>query len=275
MKENAKAKVVSIYSDRETTYNAKSEYAQNIIGSRIKEARNSKKISLAKMSELLADYGVKIVAAGIGKWERGESVPNAYQLIAIKEALKLEDSFAYFISSANDVALNAEGRNKVAAYRQDLIASGLYKPKKAAECLIRYVRKPLYNHAVSAGNGQYLSDDHAEMVDFPENTVPQNADYALRISGDSMEPVYQNGQIVWVQECESINPGEVGIFICDDESFIKVYNEDEPDENNIDAFTDSYGQVHMQVVLVSYNPKYAPRRISPYSSFKVCGRVLN
>ena len=156
MNERASSKVVSIYANRTTGYNVASEYSQNIIGARIKEARHNKKLSLAKMSELMAAYGVKIVAAGIGKWERGESIPNAYQLIAIKEALELEDSFAYFMSRGVASALNEEGRNKVAAYRKDLIASGLYRPKKVTSSAIHYIKKPLVDQAVSAGTGEFL-----------------------------------------------------------------------------------------------------------------------
>ena len=273
MKENARSKVVSINSKRTTNYDVVSEFNQNVIGARIKEARQSKKISLAGMSEVMAGYGVKIGAAGLGKWERGESVPNAYQLIAVKEALELEDSFAYFMSAACSSALNEEGRNKVAAYRKDLIATGLYRPKKIIDRTIRYIKKPLVDQAASAGTGVFLDEGHYQMADFPENTVPENADFAIRISGDSMEPTYHDGQIVWVQRCEELEPGEVGIFVYDNEGYIKVYDEEEPEDT--EEFTDSYGNIRMQPVLVSYNTKYPPKRVSPYAGFRICGRVLS
>jgi len=40
-------------------------------------------------------------------------------------------------------------------------------------------------------------------------------------------------------------------------------------------FTDSYGVVHNQLVLVSLNTKYSPILISPEQRFKVVGKVLN
>ena len=42
------------------------------------------------------------------------------------------------------------------------------------------------------------------MVSFPEKSVPKGADFGVRVSGDSMEPVYHDGQIVWVEECETV-----------------------------------------------------------------------
>ena len=90
-----------------------------------------------------------------------------------------------------------------------------------------------------------------------------------------MEPVYHDGQIVWVRSCDSLIPGEVGIMMYDGEGYLKVYNEQEPAEALQDAYTDSEGVLHMQPVLVSYNEKYAPKAVSPELKFSIVGRVLN
>lgn len=89
-----------------------------------------------------------------------------------------------------------------------------------------------------------------------------------------MEPTYHHGQIVWVQQCDHVGIGEVGIFIYDGDGYMKVYDEQEPDEDIREDFMDSYGTVHMQPVLLSYNQKYEPRVISAQAGFQVIGRVL-
>lgn len=60
----------------------------------------------------------------------------------------------------------------------------------------------------------------------------------------------------------------------DGEGYLKSYGEREPDESDRDAFTDSYGRLHMQPVLISYNKDYSDRIISPERGFRVIGRVL-
>jgi len=90
-----------------------------------------------------------------------------------------------------------------------------------------------------------------------------------------MEPVYYDGQIVWVQTCDEVVPGEVGIFIYDGEGYIKAYHQQEPSEEDWEDFTDSYGIVHKQAVMVSFNQKYPPKVIPANSSFYTVGRVLN
>ena len=55
---------------------------------------------------------------------------------------------------------------------------------------------------------------------------------------------------------------------------MKVYDEQEPDEDMLEDFMDSDGVVHMQPVLHSYNQKYEPRVVSAHAGFQIVGRVL-
>jgi len=46
-------------------------------------------------------------------------------------------------------------------------------------------------------------------------------DFGVRVNRDSMEPVYHDGQIVWVEKTVALQPGEAGIFICNGEGYLK------------------------------------------------------
>ena len=270
--QDSKSKVVS-FSSRSPLYNAALDRDQNYIGMRIAEARSNNGLSLTAFRKLLADYGVSVSVAAINKWELGGSAPNAYQLLAIRQALNIEN-VGFFMSNASQPELNDEGLKKVAEYKADLIASGRYKPQSKVVPFIKYIDMPVSSLAVSAGTGAFLDEGNFEMVSFPEASVPKGADFGVRVSGNSMEPVYHDGQIVWVQQCEQLDIGEVGIFVYDGDGYLKVYSEREPDEAEREAFTDSYGVVHMQPVMVSYNQAYDDRPISAYTGFQVVGRVL-
>ena len=160
------------------------------------------------------------------------------------------------------------------SYRDDLIASGKYRPQSKDDNQIRYISKAVSNLCVSAGTGAFLDEGNYEMVSFPENAVPPDADFGVRVSGDSMEPVYHDGQIVWVQKCETLSVGQVGIFVYDGEGYIKRYGEQQPENDSVDAYTDSYGVIHMQPVLISYNRNYADKIVRPENQFEIVGRVL-
>lgn len=258
-------------------YNAERQAQANVIGERIREARKAKKLSGPKFTELLSHFGVKITRQSAARWETGQCTPNAYQLLAICHALDIREGLRYFDESFEWPAdeLNEEGRRKVEEYKADLIATGLYKPREAvSRPRIHYIEVDISTLAASAGTGDFLDAGTFEKVSFPEKAVPAKADFGIRVNGDSMEPVYHDGQIVWVQRCETLEPGEVGIFEYDGNGYLKEYDEREPDAGCAEDFTDSDGTVHMQPVLVSYNEAYAPIMVSPNASFRIAGRVV-
>ncbi|MCR5090981.1 MAG: XRE family transcriptional regulator [Oscillospiraceae bacterium] len=273
MKKNGKGSILPLQVSGSVSYDAEAERQQNIIGLRLQEARRRTGMSLVTFSEYLKGFGLSIGSRGLSKWENGDNVPGAYQLIAISNALCLEDGIRYFMSSY-DAPLNEAGLQKVSDYRADLIASGRYRPRPKRSGSIQTCLMPVCLMKASAGPGNFLDDDNFERKEFPTDAVPVDADFGIQVSGDSMEPVYQDGQTVWVQRCSSLQIGEVGIFVCDGEGFLKRYSEQEPSEDDAEAFTDSEGLVHPQPVLISYNPAYAPRVVAPSVPFQIVGRVL-
>ena len=269
--------VIQFRSGRGDTYNAKDEHEKNVIGTRISDARKRAGMTLNEFSQLLKNYGVDVAGGAISKWEIGKTLPNPYQLIAVCHALRINDPLRQF-SDSYMPALNEEGLRKVSEYIDDLISSGKYEPKQINNSEIRIRQMPISNLRASAGTGSLLDEGSFETESFSEADVPERADFGLRISGDSMEPVYHDGQIVWVERCQTLSSGEVGIVIYDGNGFIKVYEEQEPDENHYEEFVDSYGTVHPQIALISYNSKkYDPIYINPTMNtpFKVVGRVLH
>ena len=85
---------------------------------------------------------------------------------------------------------------------------------------------PLYNLPVSAGPGEYLDGADAEEITIPDNEKTASADYALRISGNSMEPKYHDGDIVLVENCDSVEVGEPAVFMLDGSGYFKIFGGD-------------------------------------------------
>ena len=111
----------------------------------------------------------------------------------------------------------------------------------------------LFELPVSAGVGVYLEDELAETISVPNTEKTADADYALRISGNSMEPKYHDGDILLVQASDSVEEGELGIFLLDGCGFFKIYGGDR---------------------LISLNPDYAPILLKDFSDIQCKGRVV-
>lgn len=66
-----------------------------------------------------------------------------------------------------------------------------------------------YDHPASAGTGQYLNDVRVERIELP---VDIDADFVIPIKGDSMEPDYRDGDLVFIQTSVDLNDGVIGVF---------------------------------------------------------------
>lgn len=112
----------------------------------------------------------------------------------------------------------------------------------------------IYDVAAGAGvSTLFVNDDKYTIRAFPQTDVPSNADCGIYINGDSMEPKYPNGCLVWVKETQDISFGDVVIAVLNGEPFCKIY---QPDG------------------LASINPKYSTIHVYEYDSFYVFGKVL-
>ena len=124
---------------------------------------------------------------------------------------------------------------------------------KPAEKKARMIKIPLFGDRVSAGLGVHLETNDSTEISVVENEKTKRADFALRVSGDSMEPKYHDGDILLIKNTPNIEVGELGIFICDGEGYFKELG---------------------RGCLVSLNEKYAPIPISQFESFSCRGAVI-
>jgi len=111
----------------------------------------------------------------------------------------------------------------------------------------------LYELPVSAGTGMFLDGVGTNEIMIPDNAKTGDADYALRISGNSMEPKYHNGDILLVEETDTVEVGEAGIFILDGAGYFKIFGGDR---------------------LISLNPEYSDIPLRDFAEVSCCGKVV-
>lgn len=249
-------------------FDAESAKNDNVVGRKLKEARLAEGLTLVEESIRLKDYGVDVSNRAVSKWENGATVPNAYQLTALCCLLGIDDPVQRF---SDREALNFEGLKKLAEYRSDLISSGKYRVERQEPEII-YINMPVSTLGASAGTGNFLDDENFEMASFPRSSVPAGANFGIRIVGDSMEPLYNDGQLVWIKQSLEIAQGEIGLFVLDGNGYIKMYGEQTPECP--DDYTDSSGVMHLQPVLISINRKYSPIPVTRGKYLKIVGKVL-
>lgn len=83
-----------------------------------------------------------------------------------------------------------------------------------------------------------LDEGFTEPMLIKPTAIAQRANYAVRVSGNSMEDTYYDGDIVLVETCPDVAIGEIGIFIVNDQGYIKQRGEDRlislnPESNDV------------------------------------------
>lgn len=84
-----------------------------------------------------------------------------------------------------------------------------------------------YGKNAAAGTSYGFGDVIAGTKEYPLNEINENADYTIGVSGNSMEPTFCDGDIVYVKKVSyCLNIGDVGIFQKDNGIYIKRVSED-------------------------------------------------
>lgn len=117
----------------------------------------------------------------------------------------------------------------------------------------RVLRVPYYLIPVSAGLGNPLDEAPAEEVEIADTAEHRRGDFVVKVSGDSMMPLYCDGDRVLVQRQPSVERGEIGIFVLNGESYIKKLGEGK---------------------LISLNPHYPPKPYGGADYIICCGKVI-
>ena len=78
---------------------------------------------------------------------------------------------------------------------------------------------------LSAGGGAY--NDKAVIETVEVDSAPPKYDMAFVVSGDSMEPMFEDGEVVFVNETQDVFNGQIAAIEINNEAFIKkIYLED-------------------------------------------------
>ena len=213
--------------------------------------REQKNLTQGDVADWLSVYFKPTKSGSVSSWETGAAVPSGEYLLYLIRLYDVVDVQEVFLGRSH---LNSEGVIKLQEYARLLGESPRYS-KRTARGAIRQLR--FYDIPVSAGTGQFLDSDHCELREV-DDWVPAEADYAVRVSGDSMEPRFVDNQWIFVRELSTLVDGDIGIFFYEGDSYCKMLGRDENDN----------------LILISLNEQYQSISIDNTDSFRVLGRVV-
>ena len=215
---------------------------------KLKARRKELKLTQREIAEKL---GISFQA--YSAWERGIKEPSKEKVAQLENILKVSKGYFTQIEIVRLYhSLSKQGQEKVVLYARNLAQEEqVQKVTAMPERLYEY---RVYER-MSAGIGASVYDDqNFDTVYFNEELAH---DFASWVSGDSMEPKYQNGSVALIRETGFDYDGAVYAVVCNNQTYIKrVYRE----ENGLR--------------LVSINPKYKDIFLSYEEDPRIVGIIV-
>ena len=246
------------------------------IGAKIKEFRLKRNLTQKELAKI-----VNVGDTTIANYEKGFRSPkkdtmfdlaNAFNISiddlfppvqknAVESTNPLPDAPDLLTQQITDKVVQLTTQNKKIVLRtsEELLESQKNeeetKINEVSEDIIQLYSYDYYDHPASAGTGQYLNDVRVERIELP---VDIDADFVIPIKGDSMEPDYHDGDLVFIQTSVDLNNGVIGVFNYDGDAYIKQLVIDKE-----------------QAYLHSLNPAYKDMPITPETDFRIIGEVVD
>lgn len=104
---------------------------------------------------------------------------------------------------------------------------------------------------VAAGTGEWQGEEIREEIEYDGQIPPH--DYVVRVNGDSMLPLFEDNQILFIRKTHEVRDGQIIVCMLNNETYVKKI---------------------MGNRLVSLNKKYKDILINEYDDFKVIGVVV-
>ena len=244
------------------------------IGAKIKEFRLKRNLTQKELAKI-----VNVGDTTIANYEKGFRSPkkdtmfdlaNAFNISiddlfppvqknAVESTNPLPDAPDLLTQQITDKVVQLTTHNKKIVLRtsEELLESQNEEETKINEVseVIQLYSYDYYDHPASAGTGQYLNDVRVERIELP---VDIDADFVIPIKGDSMEPDYHDGDLVFIQTSVDLNNGVIGVFNYNGDAYIKQLIIDKE-----------------QAYLHSLNPAYKDMPITPDTDFRIIGEVVD
>ncbi|MEI4362598.1 XRE family transcriptional regulator [Streptococcus suis] len=216
---------------------------------RLKEKRTELGLSQSEIARQL-----EISRMSYSAWEGGKTKPNQKNLSILADIFDVEESFfeSEYTIVQNYLLLTDENKLAAEDYVEQLLAS-----QSIAENVVSlFSYQVLSEVQLSAGPGEGLYDEFETETVYSEDEYT-GFDIATWISGNSMEPVYKDGEVALIRSTGFDYDGAVYALNWNGSLYIKkLYREE-------DGFR-----------MVSINPDVAERFIPFEDEIRIVGKVV-
>ena len=217
----------------------------------LKEKRLEKNMTLEQVGNLIG-----VGKSTVRKWENG-MIENMGRdkIILLSRALNISPLDILEMNTDDgkedikDIYLRLNEENQAIVY--DFAKSKLDEQNNISDNVVPFPTTLNLDAVVSAGTGEWQGEEIREEIEYDGQIPPH--DYVVRVNGDSMLPLFEDNQILFVRKTHEVRDGQIIVCMLNNETYVKKI---------------------MGNRLVSLNKKYDDIKINEYDDFKVVGVVV-
>lgn len=229
------------------------------LGGRIRKLRESRNMTQTELSEIL---GMKTYTT-VSKWEKNENFPKGKDLKKLAEIfnvtsdylLGLSDTKLGKITTQNEHPeiltiynqLEEPKQEKVLSYAKDQLEEqessniiSIFDKTQDDDYITDYVEG-----LVAAGHGTFQEDNLHMEVKLRAEDVPEDYDTIAKVAGDSMEPMIEDNDLLFIRGTNQLDINDIGIFQINGKNFVKKLKRDYNGGWYLQSLNNSYEEIHL------------------------------
>ena len=230
------------------------------LGGRIRKLRESRNMTQTELSEIL---GMKTYTT-VSKWEKNENFPKGKDLKKLAEIFNVTSDYLLGLSDTKlgKITTQNEHPEILTIYNQ------LEEPKQ--EKVLDYAKEQLEEQnssniismfdkyqddedyitdyvegLVAAGHGTFQEDNLHMEVRLRAEDVPEDYDTIAKVAGNSMEPMIEDNDLLFIKVKNQVDINDIGIFQINGKNFVKKLKRDYNGGWYLQSLNNSYEEIHL------------------------------
>ena len=98
---------------------------------------------------------------------------------------------------------------------------------------------------VAAGHGTFQEDNLHMEVKLRSEDVPENYDTIAKVAGDSMEPLIEDNDLLFIKVTSQVDINSIGIFQINGKNFVKKLKRDYDGSWYLQSLNSGYEEIHL------------------------------
>ena len=227
-----------------------------MIGKKIKELRKSHNLTLEELADILnKEYPdtINFNKGKISKWENDREEPrlSSVKILADYFDVPLDYFNGIDIDQAEILTifnqLDEDRQANVVDYATTLLneqvsmkTSTVLEKYKDDDYIIDYVEG-----LVAAGHGTFQEDNLHMEVRLRAEDVPEKYDTIAKVAGDSMEPLIEDNDLLFIKVTSQVDINSIGIFQINGKNFVKKLKRDYDGSWYLQSLNSGYEEIHL------------------------------